>query len=116
MDSEIKGAGLVVGALVLGGIIAGWLFYANSIAQKEVLGVADANADRKVFEQSKSFKTGMIREIQDHMLEYGKANDSQKAMLRTVILHKAAEIDEKQLPEDLQKFLKDLRAASQRGY
>ncbi len=64
---------------------------------------------RETFEQSKSYRQGMVQELQNMMFEYAKATPSQQDALSSVILHRAADVDEKILPSDLRLFIDKLR-------
>jgi hypothetical protein len=64
---------------------------------------------RQVFEQTKSYNQGMIQELQNMQFQYEQADDSHKAALASIILHRAADFDEDRLPTDLRAFIASLR-------
>ena len=66
------------------------------------------NVRRNTFEQSKSFRTGAIQELQNMQFEYIKAEPEHKSALADIIRHRAAEIPEDAMPTDLQSFISNL--------
>ena len=66
------------------------------------------NVRRKTFEQSKSFRTSAIQELQNMQFEYIKASPEHKAALASVIRHRAAEVPVDAMPIELQSFVSNL--------
>lgn len=66
------------------------------------------NVRRNTFEQSKSFRTGAIQELQNMQFEYIKASPEHKAALADIIRHRAAEVPADAMPTDLQNFISNL--------
>lgn len=64
---------------------------------------------RETFEQTKSYRQGMIQELQNMQFEYEKADAEHKAALASIILHRAADFPEEDMPSDLWAFLQKLR-------
>lgn len=56
------------------------------------------------FKESQSYNDGMLRDLQDLKMEYMKANDEQKAMLKAIVLHRFSVYNINRLPTDLQVF------------
>lgn len=72
-------------------------------------GVKYENARREVFEETKSYKHGTIRDLQNLMLEYQAAeSEAHKSALRSVILHRSAAFDPNELTPELRQFLSTL--------
>ena len=67
-------------------------------------------ARRQVFEQTKSYRQGYIQELSNMQFEYVKADSAQKPMLADLILHRAADFPEEDLPADLAEFIRELKA------
>jgi hypothetical protein len=67
------------------------------------------NVRRNTFEQSKSFRTGAIQELQNMQFQYIKASPEHKKALANLILHRAAELPDNAMPSDLQSFISNLR-------
>jgi hypothetical protein len=63
---------------------------------------------RNVFEETKSFQTGAIQELQNMQFEYEKADKAHKPALANLIRHRAAEISESKIPSDLRSFIVNL--------
>lgn len=96
------------GLLIL--ILLGWVLHANQLAHDAVFGPAQAAVERNAFEQSKSYRQGVIQELQNMQFEYIKANSDQQRMLRSVILHRAADLPaDAPIPYDLLQFIQDLK-------
>lgn len=66
------------------------------------------NVRRKTFEQSKSFQTGAVQELQNMQFEYIKASPELKVALADIIRHRAAEVPADAMPTDLQSFISNL--------
>lgn len=67
------------------------------------------NAKREVFENTKSYKHGTIRDLQNLMLEYKSSdNEGHRAALRATILHRSVSIDQDKLTPQLRKFLNNI--------
>jgi len=60
------------------------------------------------FKHSQSYNEGMVRDLENLQMEYAKADSNQKAMLRTVVLHRFS-VYEGQLPSNLQAFYNQLK-------
>ena len=66
--------------------------------------------DNAVFKESEQYNDGMIRDLENLQLQYAQANDTQKAALKDIILHRFAVYDENRLPANLRLFYNQLRA------
>lgn len=66
------------------------------------------NVRRNTFEQSKSFRTGAVQELQNMQFEYIRSDAEHKKALADVIRHRAAEIPADAMPTDLQSFISNL--------
>ena len=97
----IVGGVVGFGAFVWGGAYHDLLFTAFFAPKYE-------NVRRNTFEQSKSFRTGAIQELQNMQFEYIKASPEHKAALADVIRHRAAEVPADAMPSDLQSFISNL--------
>lgn len=72
---------------------------------------------RETFEQTKSYRQGMVMELQNMQFEYVQADSSHKAALADIILRRAADFPEADMPSDLRAFVQSLRSQrSGRGY
>lgn len=63
---------------------------------------------RNTFEQSKSFRSGAVQELQNMEFEYIKADPEHKKALADIIRHRATEIPEDAMPTNLQSFISNL--------
>jgi len=66
------------------------------------------NVRRNTFEQSKSFRTGAVQELQNMQFEYIKASPEHKKALADIIRHRAVEVPADAMPADLQSFISNL--------
>jgi hypothetical protein len=114
MGDFFKGTFMVV--LVLVCILGlGWVISANDLALTSFFAPKQEAVRRKTFEQSKAFNQGMIQELQNMQFQYVQAKPEQQAVLASIILHRAADYDEDQLPPDLRVFIAGLRGGH-KGY
>lgn len=97
----------VVGILAL--IALGWIGEANGLFMTKVFAPRYEQVRRQTFEQSKAYNQGMIQELQNMQFQYEQADSGHKAALADIILHRAADYDENQLPTDLRSFITSLK-------
>jgi hypothetical protein len=67
------------------------------------------NVRRNTFEQSKSFRDGSLQELENMRFEYIKASPEHKVALKDIIIHRATEVPEDALPQDLYNFIQGLK-------
>lgn len=100
------------GVLALVGLFAlTWLAMGNDFFLYKFFAPKQEAVRRQVFEQSKAYNQGMIQELQNMQFEYIKAEPAHKAALASIILHRAADYDENQMPNDLRVFIHELKGA-----
>lgn len=104
----MKAVAAVLGVLV---VILGltWIAQGNDFFLYQFFAPKYEQVRRETFEQSKAYRQGMVQELQNMQFEYAKANDKQKDALASVILHRAADVDERIMPPDLRSFVAALR-------
>ena len=66
--------------------------------------------ENQVFKESEQYNDGMVRDLENLQMEYMKANDTQKAALKDIILHRFAVYDVNRLPNNLFSFYTQLKA------
>lgn len=64
---------------------------------------------RDIYEESKAYKDGTNRDLQNLQLEYLKADGNVRAALRSTILHRAADFPEEDMTVDLRTFIRELK-------
>ena len=67
------------------------------------------NVRRNTFEQSKSFRTGAVTELQNMQFEYIRSDAAHKVALKDIIIHRSAEVPEDAMPQDLYNFIQSLK-------
>lgn len=104
----MKNVLLISGSVIaFGGVIFG--LQAISYGSLKFWGPKYEEAKREIFENTKSYKHGTIRDLQNLMLEYKSAdNEGHKAALRVTILHRSAAFDRNELTPQLRQFLNTL--------
>ena len=103
-----------IGAVVLAAsVIFGlpWAFTGNSLALFRTFAPKFEQVRRDTFEQSKAYRQGMVQELQNMQFQYEQASPSHKAALRSVILHRAADVPDDALTVDLRIFVAQLRSS-----
>ena len=105
-----------------------WAFFANSVVLsgvailglfallafggfqiRKVLMPAEESLRREVFEQSKSYIDGTIRDLDNLRLQWlGADNDVQKAALASVATQRAADFPRDELPERIREWLREI--------
>ncbi|MBI3634526.1 MAG: hypothetical protein HY228_02815, partial [Candidatus Yonathbacteria bacterium] len=66
---------------------------------------------RETFEQTKSYRQGMIQELQNMQFQYVQASPEQKQALASIILHWVSDfnLDENDVSPDLRAFVQQIR-------
>ena len=105
----IKGIFAGIGALVL---FFGLIFGLNlfGFANYSFFAPKYRAVENQVYKESTQYNEGMVRDLENLQMEYMKANDSQKAALKDIILHRFAVYDVNRLPSNLYSFYNDLRS------
>lgn len=88
-----------------------WIVQGNDFFMYKVFAPQYENVRRNTFENTKSYRQGMIQELQNMQFEYVKASPSQQDALADIILHRSADFDLEQndVPADLYQFIMKLR-------
>ena len=98
---------------IVGGLVAviglTWIVQGSDFILYKFWAPKQEAVRREVFEQTKSYNQGMIQELQNMQFEYVKADKTQQAALRSIILHRAADFPEDKMPSDLRSFISNLR-------
>ena len=66
--------------------------------------------DAQVFKESEQYNEGMIRDLENLQMEYVKADDAHKALLRDITIHRFEVYDVNRLPQNLFSFYVQLKA------
>ena len=98
--------GVVVGIAGAGAI--GWGLTYHELIFTSFFGPKFEDVRRNTFEQSKSFRTGAVQELQNMQFEYIKSAPEHKKALADIIRHRAAEVPADAMPSDLQSFISNL--------
>ena len=103
----------VILGCVLGAVVQGADFFVWSW-----LAPRKAAVERKVFENTKSYKEGFAQEVRDYRRDYMRAetahDEEHRLALRSAILHMVADYDLDKLPADLHEWIDKLRNDSDR--
>ena len=100
------GWGALALVLLLG---AGWVFQGNDFFLYKVFAPKYEQVRRETFEQTKSYRQGMVQELENMQLAYVKADSAGKRAMAPIILHRAADAQPSTLTPDLNSFLTELR-------
>ncbi len=114
MRNEITVTVLIIAGVLLLMCALGWVVQGNNFFMYKVFAPAFEGARRDVFENTKSYRQGMIQELGNMYLEYNKstATDSQKDAIADVVLHRTADFDLNQndVPPYLRQWIEKVRA------
>jgi hypothetical protein len=98
--------GTVVGVAAVGAL--GWGVTYHELIFQSFFNPKFEDVRRNTFERSKSFRTGAVQELQNMQFEYIKASPEHKKALADIIRHRATEVPEDAMPQDLQSFISNL--------
>ncbi len=91
----------------------GWLAEGNQFFLYRYFAPRYEDTRREVFEHSKAYRQGMVQELQNMQFQYARAGKTQREALASIILHRAADVDESAMPADLVIFVANLRRERQ---
>jgi hypothetical protein len=99
-----------IGLFVLVGVLgACWAIEGNSFFLYQVFAPKEAQVERKVFEETKSYNDGVAEEVEGMELAYAQADADHKAAIASIVLHRVAAYDLSKLPQDEQVFISELK-------
>lgn len=104
----MKTAGAVIGSL-LAVLVLMWIVTGNDFFIYKFFAPKQEAVRRQVFEQTKSYNQGMVQELENMRFQYVQAKPEQRAVLASIILHRAADFDVDRLPPELRSFISSLR-------
>ena len=87
----------------------GWLATGNNFFLYKYFAPKQEQVRREVFEQSKAYRQGMLQELQNMQFEYIKADQEGKASMKSIILHRSADVPAETMPQDLVLFISQLK-------
>jgi hypothetical protein len=113
-SSDNPGLGTILGWVAVAALAImalTWAFQGNDFFLYKAFAPKYEEVRRQTFEESKAYNQGMIQELQNMQIQYGQANDAQKATLAGVILHRTADfnMDDPRVPATLRDFVKELK-------
>lgn len=104
--AAVFGVLLLVVALIAGIAFGGpWL----KLQVMRMYGTELESVRTDIYRENKSYVEGTIRDLRELQADYVKATPSQQEALRSLILHRANELDWDRLPSDVRGFLNDLK-------
>jgi hypothetical protein len=99
---SIWGVGMLI-ALCVGGAFIGFKIY-------EYFAPKYTEVDRRVFEESRAFNEGMIRDLQNLKRQYIQADPEAKKALRATVIHRFSVYPEDRLPPALRSFYNQIQS------
>ena len=103
-------AAVIVTVVLALGIIASLSYY--SLQMAGYFQPKYEQVRRSTFIQSQAYNDGMRRDFENLQMEYAKADDAGKAVIRSTALHRFAVYDIDRLPADLRVFYFQLKAGN----
>lgn len=102
----IKWFFVVFGLLVIATVISVLVY----LGVKGTVGVENANIDRKIYEQSKSYIHGKTQDLTKYYEEYQQSDETGKQAIRNLIQMNFAELDETKIENRrIRIFLQEMR-------
>ena len=87
-----------------------WVVMGNEFFLYKFFAPKQEQVRREVFEQTKSYRQGMIQELENMQFQYVQADDEHKKALKFMILHRAADFPQDDMPSDLRSFVQSLKS------
>jgi len=95
------------GAIFVLAIIA--IFVFGGLGIYKYFAPAKEEIRREVYEETKSYQDGTIRDLDNLRLEWLKAEGTNKTAIADIALHRSVDFPEDRLPVDLRNWLAELR-------
>lgn len=105
-DSIAVVGGLVLALCLLVGLVIGGNHLRLYVMR--TFGTEYENVRTDIYRNNKSYVEGTIRDLRELRREYLAADDEHKDAVKSLILHRAGELDYDRLPSDLRSFLKEI--------
>jgi hypothetical protein len=106
-DFALGALAVIVAVVLLCGL--GWLVQGTDFILYRHFAPRYEQARRETYEQSKAYRQGMAQELQSMRFQYEQASPEHQDALRSIILHRAADVEPDSLPVDLQQFIEKLK-------
>lgn len=106
---NVLGGIAAVVLLIAAGLGLTWVVQGNEFFLYKTFAPKYEDVRRETFEHSKAYNEGMVQELQNMQFEYVQAAPEHKDALASVILHRVADYDIQKLPDNLRRFVEDLR-------
>ncbi len=91
-------------------ILMAVIFIVISLNLKEQFGVKNADIDRKIYEQSKSYVHGKYQDLAKYYEEYQAADEQGKQAIKNLIQMNFADLEKEDIANEiLQSFLVEMR-------
>ncbi|MHC4297953.1 MAG: hypothetical protein ACYS7Y_11670 [Planctomycetota bacterium] len=98
--------GLLLAAALIVGVVFGGSYLGLTVYR--TFGTAYESARTDVYRENKSYVEGTIRDLREMKRDYVTADEGHQDALRSLILHRAGELDWDRLPSDVRGFLNEL--------
>lgn len=105
----MKSIGIAVAA-IFGLLAIVWLVQGNGFFLYKTFAPQYESVRRETFEQSKAYRQGMVQELENMQLQYVQADPEHKVAIGSIVLHRAADFPEADMPESLRSFIRQLKA------
>ncbi len=86
-----------------------WIIQGNDFFLYKTFAPQYEKARRETFEESKAYRQGMIQELQNMQFQYEQADQGHRDALASIIIHRAADFKEEDMPFDLRVFIHSLK-------
>lgn len=93
-------------ALMLG---LAWVFQGDDFFLYRYFAPKYEQVRRETFEQTKSYRQGMVQDLLKAQEDYVTADDAHKDAIAAIILHRSADFPEDEMPTDLRAFIHQLK-------
>lgn len=110
MNKDLKG---VISALIISiGVLVILIIVGLTI--KYFAQPASRSIDQKTFMESQQYIDSSVRDLQHYMLEYQKADETQKEVIKNLVQHQFANFPEDKVPTYLKPFYIDMMIGVQK--
>lgn len=94
------------GTVVL--IVIGAMLTGANLEMTRFFGTRMESIKTDIYRENKSYVEGTVRDLRELRVQYDAAGEGHRDALRSLIIHRAGELNRERLPTDIRQFLSDL--------
>jgi len=95
----------IAAATIFGAIVIAVIFGGANLEMTRFFGTRMESIKTDIYRENKSYVEGTVRDLRELRVQYDTAGEGHRDALRSLILHRAGELNRERLPLDVRKFI-----------